>query len=64
MSANIPDSAGLGGLIWIFGPVISGVISSFVYLIAILINTKLKVYVGWTCIIFNLATGIYLFFSA
>ena len=64
MSADIPDSAELGGLIWIFGPFISGAISAWVYILALMISTKLKVYAGWACIIFNLATGIYLFFSA
>jgi hypothetical protein len=64
MSADIPNGAGLGGLLWIVGPLISGVISVLVYLIALMISIKLKVYAGWACIILNLATGIYLFFSA
>tara|TARA_R110000796_G_scaffold96719_1_gene202742 strand:- start:127979 stop:128341 length:363 start_codon:yes stop_codon:yes gene_type:complete len=64
LSADIPNSAGLGGLLWIVGPLISGVISVLVYLIALMISIKLKVYAGWVCIVFNLATGIYLFFSA
>ncbi|WP_323758029.1 hypothetical protein [Roseivirga sp.] len=64
MSADIPNSAGLGGFLWIIGPLISGFFFGFVYLIVIMISIKLKVYAGWTCITFNLATGIYLFFSA
>jgi hypothetical protein len=64
MSADIPDAAELGGLIWIFGPFISGAISAWIYILVLMISIKLKVYAGWACIIFNLATGIYLFFSA
>jgi hypothetical protein len=64
MSADIPNGAGLGGLLWIVGLLISGFFFGFVYLIALMPNIKLKVYADWTCIIFNLATGSYLFFSA
>ena len=64
MSTNIPEGAGLGGLLWLFGPIFSGIISAWVYVFAMMISVKLKIYTGWACIIFNLATGIYLFFSA
>ena len=62
MSANIPEGAGLGGLLWLFGPIFSGIISAWIYVFTLMISVKLKIYVGWACIIFNLATGIYLFF--
>lgn len=64
MSTDIPDSAGLGGFLWIVGPFVSGIICTFIYLILIMISIKIKKYAGWACISFNLATGIYLFFLA
>lgn len=64
MSADIPDGAELGGLIWIFGPLYAGGTSMFFFLVLLAISPRLKSVAGWLCIMFNLGVGAYLFFWA
>ena len=59
LNADIPDGYGLGGLLWIFGPVFFGAISILAYLIGLLLNRKLRIYGGLVCILFNIGVGIY-----
>ena len=61
INADIPDSAGLGGLMWIFGPFFIGLITIVLYLIFIFLNERLNILMGILLSAANITFGIYLF---
>jgi hypothetical protein len=61
--ANIPSGAGLGGLMWIFGPFMVGIVTIILYLIFIALNERGNRVFGLSLSIINIVFGIYMHFS-